>query len=134
MADVGIGALHPQQVQHRGKEIRGIEYLVHLHRLQTRTPDEAGGPLQKQGLIHAAELQQGFLVLVAVGIVVGDADDHGVFQLSLYLQLPQEPVKEIVHQSGLQIGTVRFLIAGQAPVLGVLFQAPIAEYFVVLIA
>ena len=100
MANVGIGAFHPQQVQHCGQQIGGVQYLVHFHWFQIRAPDEAGRPLQQQRLLHAAELQQGRCILVAVGIVIRNADDNGVFQLIVRLQLRQQPGEQIVHQPG----------------------------------
>ena len=133
-AYVIIGAVHAQKIQHRGQEVRGVQRLVHLHGLQIRAPDEAGRLFQQQGIAHPGKGVQGRFVLVAVGVVVSDTDDNGVVKLSLVLQLLKQPGKQIVHQLGLEIGAVRFLVAGKPPEFRVLFQRPIAQDFIVLVA
>ena len=66
--------------------------------------------------------------------MVSDTDDNGVVKLPLVLQLLKQPGKQIVHQLGLEIGAVRLLVACKPPELRVLFQRPIAQDFIVLVA
>ena len=66
--------------------------------------------------------------------MVSDTDDNGVVKLPLVLQLLKQPGKQIVHQPGLEIGAVRLLVACKPPKFRVLFQRPIAQDFIVLVA
>ncbi len=66
--------------------------------------------------------------------MVGDTDDDGILQLPLVLQGHQQPLEQVIHQPGFQQGTVGFFISRHAAVFRVLFQSPIAENLIVLVA
>ena len=133
LTNVGIGAVHAQQVQQGGQQVGGVEQLVYFHGLQVGAPDKTGGSFQQQLFRNPGQLQKLRLVFVAVGVVIGNPHDDRVLQLSMGFQLGKHPGEEIIHQPGFQIGTVGFLAAGQASVLRIFFQAPVTEHLVVFV-
>ncbi len=126
--------LQSHEIHHCGQQVRRIQGLRHIHVRTAIRPDEAGGLLQQQLVIHTGELQQFLRIVKTIGIVIGDADNHGVLQLPLFLQLLQESGKHIVHQFGFDPGTVDFFMAVCALILRILLQGIVTQHFPVGVA
>ena len=70
---------------------------------------------------------------VTIGVMIGDADDHRVFQSPLLLQFLQQPGEHIVYQSCFQQGAVGFLPVCFIAIPRIFFQTPPGQDLIVFI-